>query len=387
MASSDKRSPNVRAYLTRRQDLETGLVGVSAIQLIHGSGDIVLVSSTGADPGTGEVTLGLAATGVVPGQYNTFIVDANGRITKAWTTQYKATGGGNSSGSVANQSTYAQSASFWISGTGQIDGGLSVGSLVSGPIDATRITLGEPLGIASGGTGASVVAAHAVLAGPSAGTTPAAPAWRQLDAADLPDYPWTRLVATPTTVAGYGIIDVYTRAQSDARYLAIPLGTVNQYLRGDKNWAEVNTDTVNEGAKLFFTDARARAAISALGSNISYVPASGVISFTPTPVFDSVTINNTPTQANQAATKDYVDTAVASSVPNISVDRFVVILGSEHVYSLTSIPATGSIQVYLNGLALFEGVLDDYTVSSNTITINAAVVLTTGDVLHVRYHN
>jgi uncharacterized protein (TIGR02145 family) len=42
----------------------------------------------------------------------------------------------------------------------------------------------------------------------------------------------------------------------------ITTGTASQYWRGDKSWQTLNTDAVAEGANLYYTDARARAAIS-----------------------------------------------------------------------------------------------------------------------------
>jgi uncharacterized protein (TIGR02145 family) len=42
----------------------------------------------------------------------------------------------------------------------------------------------------------------------------------------------------------------------------IAAGTASQYLRGDKSWQTLNTDAVAEGTNLYYTDARARTAIS-----------------------------------------------------------------------------------------------------------------------------
>ena len=56
------------------------------------------------------------------------------------------------------------------------------------------------------------------------------------------------------------------------------LGTTSQYLRGDKTWQTLNTSVVPESAtNLYYTDVRARGAISAI-SSISYNNATGVIS-------------------------------------------------------------------------------------------------------------
>lgn len=54
-------------------------------------------------------------------------------------------------------------------------------------------------------------------------------------------------------------------------------GVANQYWTGFKTWATLRTDSITEGAKLFYTDARARAAISAT-SPITYNSSTGGIS-------------------------------------------------------------------------------------------------------------
>lgn len=57
---------------------------------------------------------------------------------------------------------------------------------------------------------------------------------------------------------------------------AITSGTTSQYWRGDKSWQTLNTTNVPEGTSLYYTDARARASVSA-GTGISYNSTTGVI--------------------------------------------------------------------------------------------------------------
>ena len=57
---------------------------------------------------------------------------------------------------------------------------------------------------------------------------------------------------------------------------SITSGTTSQYLRGDKSWQTLSTTDVAEGSLLYYTDSRARAAISGSGV-ISYDNGSGVI--------------------------------------------------------------------------------------------------------------
>jgi hypothetical protein len=108
----------------------------------------------------------------------------------------------------------------------------------------------------------------------------------------LPDYPFSRLTGTPTTLAGYGIADAYDKTTSDTRYSlsghahagvyepAFTAGTTAQYLRGDKSWQNLTTDVVQETAtRKFYTDAYARASISVSGTNLTYDNLGGIIGF------------------------------------------------------------------------------------------------------------
>lgn len=74
---------------------------------------------------------------------------------------------------------------------------------------------------------------------------------------------------------------------------------------------DLNSDGITEGAKLFFTDARARAALSG-DSGVSYDSGTGVISATPAGAapsfapYTSPVISNPPTQAEVQAISDAV---------------------------------------------------------------------------------
>jgi hypothetical protein len=47
-----------------------------------------------------------------------------------------------------------------------------------------------------------------------------------------------------------------------AKEATITAGTTSQYYRGDKSWQTLNTTNVTEGTNLYYTDARARGAVS-----------------------------------------------------------------------------------------------------------------------------
>lgn len=58
---------------------------------------------------------------------------------------------------------------------------------------------------------------------------------------------------------------------------AIAAGTTSQYWRGDKSWQTLNTTAVAEGTNLYYTDARARAALSFTAGSGAYNSSTGVI--------------------------------------------------------------------------------------------------------------
>jgi len=59
--------------------------------------------------------------------------------------------------------------------------------------------------------------------------------------------------------------------------------------------------------------------------------------------------------------------------------------GSQRVYTLSSTPNTDSVIVTLEGMALSNGALNDYTISGTTLTLNASVPLESGMKIDVTY--
>ena len=82
--------------------------------------------------------------------------------------------------------------------------------------------------------------------------------------------PWSQISGTPTTRAGYGITDAEPTIAS---------GSSTQVWMGNKTWLTLNTGNVPESGNLYFTNARAQAAMAS-GTGITI--AGGTISLTAT---------------------------------------------------------------------------------------------------------
>jgi hypothetical protein len=85
----------------------------------------------------------------------------------------------------------------------------------------------------------------------------------------------TAIAATDNILQAFG----KTQGQITAREPTITAGTTAQYWRGDKTWQTLNTTAVTEGTNLYYTDGRARAAISA-SAPLSYNSGTGALTIT-----------------------------------------------------------------------------------------------------------
>lgn len=111
---------------------------------------------------------------------------------------------------------------------------------------------------------------------------------------------------------------------------AISAGTSAQYWRGDKSWQTLNTLAVAELTNLYYTDARARAAISAT-SPIAYSSSTGAITHVDTASIRHVTDTEKSTwNAKQAA---------LISATNIKTVNSTTLLGSGDVVTVSSLTA------------------------------------------------
>ena len=384
MASLNPRKLGVQSQLViGLQNLDTTTPGNAVVVQVLVDNTLRAVS-TGADIGTGVVTLSLPLISSVANKtFTSVLVDSYGRVV------------GGVEGSLAGDYIFNSPA------TRQAGGFLVVGGDVTN-LDAfhanittaviANLTLTAPLSVSNGGTGVITANAHYVFSGPLSGG-PSAPGFRLLSADDLPTFPFSKIDPHPTTVVGYGIIDVYDKTTSDARYALInhthtgyeptvTPGTVAQYYRGDKTWQNLNTEAIQEtGSKYYYTDARARAAFSSNNANLTYDSYTGVFGFSSTPEFSSITVNNAPTQPTQAANKAYVDNAVSNLSLRETSELFIVTSSLVFSYALTHPTIASTVEVFLNGLACIQ----DITLPGQAVVFNGSVVLTPGDTILVKY--
>lgn len=152
----------------------------------------------------------------------------------------------------------------------------------------------------------------------------------------------------------------------------ITAGTTAQYWRGDKSWQTLNTAAVAELTNLYFTDARARAAISA-STGISYNSTTGAISSTITQYTDALAraaVSLTTTGSSGAAT--YNSTTGVLNVPTYTLSG----LGGQPLDAdLTAIAGLLGTSGILKKTAADTWALDTntYLTGNQTITLSGDV--------------
>lgn len=140
---------------------------------------------------------------------------------------------------------------------------------------------------------------------------------------------------------------------------AIPPGTVLQYWRGDKSWQTLNTSVVPEGTNLYYTDARARLAISltTLGTSgaATYNNISGVLNIPQYQGAISLTTTGTGGAASLAANTlnipRYLDADYQSTL--INSNTVLAVTRDTHIYTvdLSGGPLTVTLPSALGNIA------------------------------------
>jgi hypothetical protein len=190
---------------------------------------------------------------------------------------------------------------------------------------------------------------------------------------------WSVITGTPTTVAGYGITNAYTKTEVDSAITnavagkdntdEITEGTTNKYYTDGRARAAVSasgslsynsstgvfsyttpsTSSISEGSNLYYTDGRARAAVSA-GTGISYNSSTGVIT-------NTITNNNQLSNGAGYVTSSGV-TAVTATGPVVSSG------GTTPVISMAA--ATASVDGYMT--AAFASKLNGIAAGATNVT-------------------
>lgn len=135
---------------------------------------------------------------------------------------------------------------------------------------------------------------------------------------------WSKITGSPTTLIGYGITDGVTSSALttalSGKENSIPAGTTGQYWRGDKTWQTLSTASVVENTNLYYTDVRARSAISltTVGTSgvATYNNSTGVLNI---PDYSSSITDNTVTRAINSSTYTISSTKPATVKYNIKI--------------------------------------------------------------------
>jgi len=152
-------------------------------------------------------------------------------------------------------------------------------------------------------------------------------------------------------------------------------GTTNQYYtagRFDFRLSQLNTNNLTEGTNLYFTNARARAAISGTG-DIGYDSSTGVISFT-----DAVTLTNTVTLSNKTAGVATATSTAASlgylGIPQSATATTATLAigdAGKHIYVITN---SQTITIPANATVAYPiGTTIDFIAGASATTVTIAI--------------
>ena len=162
---------------------------------------------------------------------------------------------------------------------------------------------------------------------------------------------------------------------------AITAGTTAQYWRGDKSWQTLNTTAVPEGTNLYYTDARARAAISLTTTGTSgaatYSSSTGVLNI---PQYQSVLTNPVTgtgtanyvarwTGTSTISTGTLYDDGTNAAVGTTSIQgKFHVAGGSGSTPAMTITPSGNS---WSEGLVINPSTSGGWSATFYTVTANS----------------
>jgi len=182
---------------------------------------------------------------------------------------------------------------------------------------------------------------------------------------------WSALTGTPTTIGGYGITNAYTKTEVDSAISTAVAG-------------KDNTDEITEGStNLFFTNARARGAVSA-GTGLTYNSSTGVFASSITQYTDALArgavsagtgisynsstgvITNTITQYTDALARAAVSFTAGSGAYNSTTGVFTIPTNTNQLTNGASFITLGSLSAgtgisYNNSTGVITNTITQYT--------------------------
>lgn len=368
----------VRALEASRSTSNTSTPGQAVVVKVTAT-DGLEYDYSGADAGTGDVVIRLPRQeGIEPGRtLYAVILDDYGRVIGGSYDPPDNGGGGTDIGEdpVFNSITAV---------LGQLQ-----------RLQVQRLESLYPIPVSSGGIGNVVADPHFAFLGPLGGSAPAAPGFRRIAEEDLPDnISFLRLHGIPSTIAGYGITDAYTKAQVDAIVASVvadsnlpPDGDSTQTLMGDRRWHTLDTGIVPESpSRKYYSHTQARQAIQAASDNISYDPVTGDIGMVPVPELTQVHVLHAPVEEDHVVTLGFLQTQYSPSgtIRSETITVTPALVSSNTITTHWKPNTAQRVVVLWNGLDC-EGL---FTLDESTITLDGAFVhLTVGDRLVVAYHS
>ena len=133
----------------------------------------------------------------------------------------------------------------------------------------------------------------------------------------VPGLSYDNSTGTLSLDAGYDIPTTIMEANWNSKEPGITPGTNLQYWRGDKTWQTLNTAVVPELTNLYYTDSRARLALSSSATGLTYTNTTGDFSLTSGYVIPTTTEESNWNSAYAAS----VTNATALDTPNTIVKR------------------------------------------------------------------
>lgn len=144
---------------------------------------------------------------------------------------------------------------------------------------------------------------------------------------------------------------------------------------------------IGTNVQAYDAELAAIAGLTSAANKIPYFTGSGTAAMFDFKDEDNMVSDSATAIPSQQSVKAYVDTAISGvAAPTLVVGEVPtgLINGSNDTFELANVPTAGSVAVYLNGQRLLVGAGNDYTISSDTITM--LTIPASGEVIFVDYN-